>query len=166
YDWNLRTNELHWDDRTLELFGLDHDRFDGRIETFSSLVHVDDVDRVTQALQTAIDECGVLDVEYRVVPPDGPTRWVLARGEAFAGLSGKAERLVGAVLDTTQVQEGGARIARVLEAMPSAFFSVDREWRFTYANAGAQQLLAGVTVELGGQVLWELFPEAIGSDFE
>src|SRR5690606_34686352 len=82
YDWNLRTNELHWDDRTLELFGVDHARFDGRIETFSSLVHVDDVDRVTQALQTAIEECGVLDVEYRVVPPDGPTRWVLARGEA------------------------------------------------------------------------------------
>ncbi|WP_162598776.1 SpoIIE family protein phosphatase [Nocardioides gilvus] len=166
YDWNLRTNELHWDDRTLELFGLDHDRFDGRIETFTSLVHADDVDRVTHAWRTAIEECGVLDVEYRVVPPDGPTRWVLARGQAFPGLSGRAERLVGAVLDTTQVQEGEARIARVLEAMPSAFFSVDREWRFTYANAGAQQLLAGVSVELGGHVLWELFPEAVGSDFE
>ncbi|GGD24952.1 SpoIIE family protein phosphatase [Nocardioides daphniae] len=166
YDWNLHTGELSWDDRTLELFGVERNHFDGRIETFSSLVHPDDRDRVTQAWQNTIEQCGVLDVEYRVVPPEGPTRWVLARGEAYPGLSGRAERLVGAVLDTTQVQEGEARIARVLEAMPSAFFSLDREWRFTYANARAQQLLAGVSGDLSGHVLWELFPQAVGSDFE
>ncbi|WP_212723113.1 SpoIIE family protein phosphatase [Nocardioides jishulii] len=166
YDWNLRTGELHWDDRTLELFGLEREAFDGRIETFHALLHPDDRDRVTHALQSVIEECGVLDLEYRVVPREGPTRWILARGEAFPGLSGRAERFVGAVLDTTQVQEGEARIARVLEAMPSAFYSVDREWRFTYANAHAQQLLAGVSGELIGHVVWELFPGAVGSDFE
>ena len=166
YDWNLRTGELHWDDRTLELFGLDRDRFDGRIETFSALVHPDDRDRVTQAWSSAIDECGELDVEYRVVPHDGPMRWVMARGVAYPGLSGRAERLIGAVLDTTQVQEGEARVARVLEAMPSAFFSVDQEWRFTYANAHAQRLLSAVSGEVIGHVLWEQFPEAVGSDFE
>lgn len=79
---------------------------------------------------------------------------------------GPRPRVGGAVLDTTRVQEGEARLTRVLEAMPSAFFSLDREWRFTYANAHAQQLLAGVSVDVSGHVVWELFPEAVGSDFE
>lgn len=166
FSWNLRTGELYWDDRTLELFGLERDRFDGRIETFSALVHPDDRERVRQAWRTAIEECGDLDVEYRVVPDAGPTRWLMARGVAYPGLSGQAERLIGAVLDTTQVQEREARIARVLEAMPSAFLSLDQDWRFTYANAHAQRLLSAVSGEVNGHVLWELFPDAAGSDFE
>ncbi|WP_227487285.1 SpoIIE family protein phosphatase [Nocardioides malaquae] len=166
YDWDLRTGELRWDDRTLELFGLDRVRFDGRIETFNALVHPEDRDRVIRALGEIVEQCGVLDLEYRVVLPEGRTRWVLARGAVYPGEAGQPERLVGAVLDTTRVQEGEARMTRVLEAMPSAFFSVDREWRFTYANAHAQQLLAGVSRDLGGHVIWELFPQAVGSEFE
>lgn len=166
YDWNLRTGELRWDDRTLELFGLERGRFDGSIETFNALVHPEDRDRVSRALEHVVEQCGALDVEYRVELPEGRTRWVLARGAAYPGPSGQPERLVGAVLDTTRVQEGEARLTRVLEAMPSAFFSLDREWRFTYANAHAQQLLAGVSVDVSGHVVWELFPEAVGSDFE
>lgn len=166
YDWDLHTGELRWDDRTLELFGLERGHFDGRIETFNALVHPEDRDRVVRALAHVVERCGVLDVEYRVELPGGRTRWVLARGAAYPGPTGRAERLVGAVLDTTRVQEGEARITRVLEAMPSAFFSVDRQWRFTYANAHAQQLLAGVSRDLSGHVIWELFPDAVGSEFE
>ena len=38
-------------------------------------------------------------------------------------------------------RHGDARVARVLEAMNAAFFSLDRDWRFTYVNAEAERLL-------------------------
>src|SRR4051812_7043078 len=50
--------------------------------------------------------------------------------------------------------------------MPAAFFSLDTEWRFTYANAEAERLLDKPRHALLGQVLWDLFPAAVGTAFE
>ncbi|NHC25562.1 histidine kinase, partial [Nocardioides sp. IC4_145] len=35
FDWNLTTGELRWDERLLELFGLDRNTFGGTIDDFS-----------------------------------------------------------------------------------------------------------------------------------
>ena len=50
--------------------------------------------------------------------------------------------------------------------MKAAFFSLDREWRFTYVNAEAERVLARTRDELLGGSIWELFPAAVGSAFE
>ncbi|WP_200944931.1 MULTISPECIES: SpoIIE family protein phosphatase [unclassified Nocardioides] len=166
FDWNLDTGELRWDDRLLGLFGLNRETFGGTIDSFNEAVHPDDLDRVTEALTHAIETCGVYAAEYRVVWPDGGIRWVAARGRALAGPGGVASRLLGAAFDTTAVQDGEARVARVLESMPTAFFQLDRQWRFTYVNTEAHRLLGGIGREIVGGVIWELFPDAVGSDFE
>lgn len=165
FDWDLATGELRWDDRLLELFGLDGQSFGGTIETFVGMLHPDDRDRVSEALATAVDICGPYEAEYRIVRPDGSVRWLAARGRALAGPEGVATRVLGAAFDTTAVQEGEARVSRVLEAMPTAFFQLDADWRFTFLNQQAHRLLGGVGDLVGG-VLWDLFPEAVGSDFE
>jgi serine phosphatase RsbU (regulator of sigma subunit) len=54
----------------------------------------------------------------------------------------------------------------VLEAMSAAFISLDRDWRFTYVNAEAERLLGRPRDELLGGDVWELFPAAVGSDFD
>lgn len=166
FDWDLVTGELRWDDRLLELFGVEPEAFSGTIAAFEAVVHPDDRARVDAAQRTAISTCGDYAAEYRVVLPDGLTRWVVARGRALAGPDGAAVRLLGAAFDNTVVQDGEARVQRVLEAMPTAFFHLDQQWRFTYANRVAHELLGGVTEELVGGVIWELFPAAVGSEFE
>jgi PAS domain S-box-containing protein len=166
FDWDLVTGELRWDSRLLDLFGLDRTTFGGTIEAFNAAVHPDDRDRVTRALTEAIDGIGPYAAEYRVVLPGGGIRWVAARGRALAGTDGRAARVLGAAYDTTAVQDGEARVARVLEAMPTAFFHLDRQWRFTYVNQRGRELLGPVGAELVGGVVWELFPDAVGSEFE
>jgi serine phosphatase RsbU (regulator of sigma subunit)/PAS domain-containing protein/anti-sigma regulatory factor (Ser/Thr protein kinase) len=166
FDWDLRSDRLVWDDRLLELFGLDRDSFGGSIAAFNASVHPEDLPRVTAALAGAIESCGHYDAEYRVELPDGEVRWIAARGRALAGPAGTAVRVLGAAYDTTPVQEGEARVARVLEAMPSAFFQLDRQWRFRYVNARAERLLGRSREELVGGLIWELFPDAVDSDFE
>lgn len=166
FDWDLTTGELRWDDRVLELFGRDRESFDGTIEDFNAAVHPEDLPRVTELLTAAVESRGDYAAEYRVLLPGGQVRWISARGRALAGESGAAVRLLGAAFDTTAVQEGEARVARVLEAMPTAFFHLDAEWRFGYVNAEGERLLQRSRGELVGGVLWELFPEAVGSDFE
>lgn len=166
FDWNLLSGELRWDERLLELFGLDRHTFGGTIEAFNAAVHPDDRDRVTHALSEAIESCGEFAAEYRVVLPDGRIRWIGARGQALAGPDGGAARLIGAASDTTAVQDQEARVARVLETMPTAFYQLDREWRFSYANGEALRLLSAARDDIIGGVVWELFPATVGSDFE
>jgi PAS domain S-box-containing protein len=50
--------------------------------------------------------------------------------------------------------------------MSAAFISFDREWRFTYVNAEAERVLGRDREELLGGDIWQLFPAAVGSDFE
>jgi serine phosphatase RsbU (regulator of sigma subunit)/PAS domain-containing protein len=166
FDWNLVTGELRWDDRLLRLFGLHRGTFGGTIEDFNASLHPDDVARVTRALRTAIESVGEYAAEYRIILPVGTIRWVTARGRAIPGADGTAVRLVGAAYDTTAVQYDEARVARVLETMPAAFYSLDREWRFRYVNAEAERLLRTTRGVLLGGLVWDLFPQAADSEFE
>jgi PAS domain S-box-containing protein len=166
FDWDLRTGRLVWDDRLVQMFGFSRDTFDETIEAFRARIHPADVDRTMAALEAAIDSCGEYGAEFRVALPTGETRWVQARGRALAGDGGSAARLVGAAYDTTGQRHGDARVARVLEAMNAAFFALDRQFRFTYVNAEAERVLDRAREELLGGSIWDLFPLALGSDFE
>jgi PAS domain S-box-containing protein len=165
FDWDLTTGELLWDDRLLAIFGCG--REDVRtIEDFEARLHPDDVARVRTVLGAAREECATWAMDYRIVLPDGATHWVTARGRALRGPGGSAERMLGAAYDSTELHDGEARTARVLESMSAAFYSLDHAWRFTYVNAEAERLLGRPREDLLGGVIWELFPAAVGSDFE
>ncbi|MQA34289.1 SpoIIE family protein phosphatase [Modestobacter roseus] len=166
FDWDLISGRLVWDDRLIALFGYRKDTFGEAIEAFNDRVHPDDLPRVTEALNTAIDECGDYDAVYRVVVPGAETRWVSARGRALPGPDGAAVRVIGVATDVTATLDGEARVTRVLEAMPAGFYQLDPDWRFTHVNAEAERLLQRSREDLLGEVIWEAFPAAVNSVFE
>ena len=166
FDWDLTTGRLSWDDRLLQIFGYDRNSFDESIDSFLARCHPEDRLRTLESLQSAVDTCGDFSAEYRVVLPTGEMRWVQGRGRALADEAGVAVRLLGVAYDTTAQQEGEARVVRVLEAMNAAFFALDRQWRFTYVNAEAERVLHASREELVGGEIWDLFPAAVGSNFE
>ena len=57
------------------------------------------------------------------------------------------------------------RFAGILDNLTNAFVSLDRQWRVTYINLQAESLLQKTREELLGKILWEAFPEALGSTF-
>ncbi|SHN87060.1 Serine phosphatase RsbU, regulator of sigma subunit [Geodermatophilus obscurus] len=166
FDWDLVSRRLAWDDRLLQMFGYDRAGWPGTIDAFVERLHPDDAPRTVAALQHAIDTCGEYDAEFRVVLPTGGTRWVQGRGRALADESGIAVRLLGAAYDTTEHRRADARVARVLESMNAAFFALDRNWRFTYVNGEAERVLQRSRGDLLDGDIWQLFPAAVGSDFE
>ena len=166
FDWDLVTGRLDWDARLIEIFGYDPGVFDSSIDGFNDRLHPDDLPRVTQALQTAIDTCGDFAAVYRVCLPGGTTRWVSARGKTLCSAEGAGVRLLGAAYDITDQRDAELQVTRVLEAMPAGFYSLDHDWRFTHVNAAAEKLLMRSREELLGQVIWSEFPAAAGSEFE
>jgi GAF domain-containing protein len=166
FDWDLTTGRLIWDDRLVALFGYEREGFAETIEAFNARLHPDDLPRVGDALRTAIESCGNYDAEYRIVLPTGEERWIRARGRAVGDGRGIAVRVLGAAYDTTEQRDAAGQVARVLETMKSAFFALDQQWRFTYVNAEAERVLQSSREALLGGAIWELFPFAVGSDFE
>jgi len=165
FDWDLATGRLVWDDRLTELMGFEPGGFDQTVEAFAARCHPDDRERTLEALQEAIDTVGEYDAEFRVVLASGETRWIQGRGRALADHTGAAARLVGAGFDTTAQRHADARVARVLDSVKSAFFSLDRDWRFTYLNAEGERVLQTTREDLLGRVLWDAFPDAAEAEF-
>jgi len=61
-------------------------------------MHPADRDRVDEAVRQALEKGEDLDVEYRVVQPEGGVRWIAARGRTEKGNS---DRVMGVALDIT-----------------------------------------------------------------
>jgi PAS domain S-box-containing protein len=62
--------------------------------------------------------------------------------------------------------EKNLRATEILESITEGFFALDRDWRFTYMNQEAQQILGRTANGLLSEVIWEAFPGLAGSEFE
>jgi PAS domain S-box-containing protein len=100
-------------------------------------------------------------------------RWVRVIGHASKDKTTGKARLQGATQDITnsrqameQLRRFAERQATIFESITDAFFTVDRHWRFTYVNTRSEEVLRKSRDELLGHSLWELFPAAVGSEFE
>ncbi len=56
--------------------------------------------------------------------------------------------------------------ADILDASPDSCVRLDSEFRYTLVNRAAEQLLGKGRDELLGNVLWDLYPELVGTQFE
>lgn len=65
--------------------------------------------------------------------------------------------------DVTREREAQASALQTIETMSDAFFTLDREWRYTSVNSEAARVARKTREELLGKNIWELFPEAVGT---
>jgi len=72
---------------------------DGRI--FWQIVHPDDRERVILSYRKFTGGAGEFDAGYRIVRPDGSTRWVRSRGFPIRDAGGKMHRVAGLAQDIT-----------------------------------------------------------------
>jgi signal transduction histidine kinase/integral membrane sensor domain MASE1 len=68
----------------------------------ASLVHAADVTHVNEAVARSIRQRAPLQMEYRVVLPDGNQRWLLSRGTVVTDVSGRPVRMIGLTADITE----------------------------------------------------------------
>lgn len=64
-----------------------------------------------------------------------------------------------------EIKKSHQELSSIIESISDAFFAVSKNWRFTYINSEAERLWRRNREELTGKVLWEVFPEAVGTSF-
>lgn len=78
-------------------------------ERVVSTVHPEDRERVRRIVQSLVDPGDEVQLEYRIVLPDGRTRWIASRGRVQCDGSGKANYLMGvSVVQTLRKQAESA----------------------------------------------------------
>lgn len=141
--WELNpiTNQVLWDDRCRQLFGIDKNQI-SYSDTLHH-VHPEDVERVNQAVTLALDpqSDGNYQATYRTIGEDGRTRWIQSTGRRYMDPTGQPVRFSGFAQDVTQPLEArqqAQRQQRISDAItassPDLMYVFDLSYRFTYAN--------------------------------
>ena len=122
--WNIPGDELWVTEKWRELFGF----ADSEPVTFDRLlqiVHPGDREHMKQVVQHMFERGGEYESEYRVIRPDGSTRWILGHGSVELDELGKAAFARGVSRDVTkrkiaeeELRESEARFRTVADAAP------------------------------------------------
>lgn len=111
FRWNIRTDELTWDDALDQLFGLASGQTARSLDQFLRLVHPDDRDAVRLACDRCRESPVDFDAEFRLVLPDGTIRWIYDRGKTISlGDDGRPEFMTGACVDITERKQAEERL--------------------------------------------------------
>lgn len=127
-------------------------------------------------VRDAVERCAAsgtpYDLEAEKISATGRRFWVRTIGEAVRDAEGRIVRIQGALQDITerklaalQTQKLADRLSNTLESITDGFYALDHDWHFTYFNREAERLLRRRRDTTLGRVLWDIFPEAVGTVF-
>ncbi|MDX1935092.1 MAG: PAS domain-containing protein [Capsulimonadales bacterium] len=141
--WDVAADHVLADRNLLRLFGLPDPGPDGLpIAEFLRVIHAEDRERVGEAIRAALANRREYEVEYRILPPDGRLRWVIARGKAEYDETGAPSRFPGVTLDITvhkqteeALRESEHKFRMVADTMPQLVWSTRPDGFHDYYNA-------------------------------
>lgn len=171
------TNQVIWDDRCRQLFGLAKDNQLPYIVALQ-YIHPQDRERVDRAVQWALnpESDGCYDQTYRTLgADDGKLRWVRFQGKSYFSPAGALSRFSGIAQDVTELvqaqhikEESQSQLLALFEQSPVALaiFSADDDLVYQWANTFYGELVARPIQALVGKPLLEALPELQGQGFE
>jgi PAS domain S-box-containing protein len=114
--WMLDTAEgRFWaTERARRIFGYEPG-LDITMERFVESVSPSCKDAVTDAVRGAVENGREIDIEYRIILPDGSERWVHSRGRMQPASATSPARLLGATVDVTERKSSEEELVRSYE---------------------------------------------------
>jgi two-component system sensor kinase FixL len=100
---DFERNEITATDQWRALFGFTKSERLHFADAFRRL-HPDDREKTRQTLQKATQGDGRYQIEYRVIQPDGRTRWIASQGRVEFDADGQPLHLRGVSLDITRIK--------------------------------------------------------------
>ncbi|GIU99288.1 MAG: hypothetical protein KatS3mg014_0904 [Actinomycetota bacterium] len=116
WEWDPEADRGAWSEEVFRIFGLDPEHGPLRYEEYLGMIHEEDRERVDAEIRAAIERGGAYAVDYRIRRPDGTERIVHEQGLADPEARGAA-RVVGTVLDVTELRRAEQELASSLERL-------------------------------------------------
>jgi PAS domain S-box-containing protein len=129
WEWDIATNRVVWSQGLFEIYGIDPDDFDGRYQPASERVHAEDRPRVDAEVRRALETGAPLDLDYRIVRPDGRIRHLHGRAEVIADDDGNPVRMTGTAQDLTEVRVTAEALHQAAAELSRRAIELDRPSR-------------------------------------
>ena len=170
WDYDLGSGTLNWSPEVFRIFGLPAAHASPGLAGMLQHVHFEDRGRVQAAHGRLHRGEGELDLEYRVLRPDGETRHVRELGTLVRDAAGKVVSASGAVQDITDrhkaedaLRELSRRLEQslvmnrmVLENSLDVICVIDANGRFRQVSNACQALWGFAPGELVGRAHYDL----------
>jgi PAS domain S-box-containing protein len=101
WSWDPKTNLHECGARCISLFGL-APQTQVTHDLFLACLHPDDRARTDRRLRAALTDHAKIELEYRVLWPDGSLHWIVAKGRGSYDDAGNPLRLTGVAMDVTE----------------------------------------------------------------
>jgi two-component system sensor kinase FixL len=157
WTWDIGQAQSWYSEPGLRMFGFGPgERVDQA--RFLQGVHAEDRQSAHDALAQAIAGGGQYRSEYRIVRPDGRTRWIAARGQVEFDKDQTPVRVRGIVADITELGQAQESLRVLVEASPTALLMVDTSGSITLVNGQAETVFGYSRAELLGMNVDALVP--------
>ncbi|MBD2186815.1 GAF domain-containing protein [Pseudanabaena mucicola] len=114
WSFDVATGIADWTSEHFQLMGLDPDTAVSNYVSWRDRVHPDDLAWVEAAFENAIANRTLLDLEYRIIHPDGSVYWVLTKGKGVYDSSGKAIKMVGVMMNINDRKQTEIKLQKEL----------------------------------------------------
>src|SRR5262249_45068534 len=154
WERDLQSDFVTWDGNLESIFGYRRDEVANHISWWRERVHPDDLARVEQIASQAVrGGAAGWSSEYRFRRKDGSWAWVASRCAIERDGDGRPGRLVGAMIDVSQLKDAELRLRFFTEQIPARACATDRDLRVVWDTGSAFPDNPSV----GGKTVTELF---------
>lgn len=105
------------------------------------------------------------DYEAVIVTANNMEKWVRIIGKPKVN-DRKCIKVLGSIQDIQESKSLELQIREILRSISDPFHVIDANWKFKYFNEEAEELLQKTKEEVIGKVIWDVFPEKIGTQLE
>jgi two-component system, cell cycle sensor histidine kinase and response regulator CckA len=169
---DIPSNDVYWSEEIHEILEHDGDT-PPSLERGVALYPDRHRERVTAAIEACATHGTPIEMDLELHTFKGNRIWVQLVAEAERAADGRITRVIGAMQDITELRQAAResqalaeQLTTTLESITDAFFTVDRDWRFTYVNRRAEEVLHRTRASLLGRNIWEEFAAAVGTEVE
>jgi PAS domain S-box-containing protein len=147
WDWDLAADRILWNEALTTLFGYTQCETNG--SWWKEHLHPDDREQVTEAIHAVIDGGPEhWSMEYRFVRADGSDAYVFDRGYVIRDETGRAVRMIGAMIDLTERKRAEAALReseeftrRILESSTDCIKVLDADARLRFMSPGGMEVM-------------------------
>jgi len=143
WDWDIRSGNVLFSDRFMEILGHSPGEFSGTMDSFLSRLHPEDASSTRAAMERLLKERVPFKMEFRLRKKSGEYLWFLARAQAVWDAKGNAIRMSGWIQDITEKKKSELNLKTALSEInelktkleaEKAYLQEEIKFQYNYEN--------------------------------